>query len=120
MSETSEELLQVSNVTTNTFDVELPFVANEAGESKLKVYIFQTDWNYDGGAEITKVFDSKEKADKWKKRMGELHDLHEQYHRDGTVKAYASGTSGYPEIIALRKEAGNDYYLGNIVEMDVE
>lgn len=83
----------------------------------MKVYIFQTNWDYDGGAEITKVFDSKEKAEKWKKRMEELCELHNEYHRDGTVRR---NTSSCPEIIALQKEAGSKDYLGVFYEMEVE
>jgi L-rhamnose mutarotase len=83
----------------------------------MKVWIFQTNWYYDGGADITKVFDSKEKAEKWKKRMEELSKLHDQYHSDGTVKG---STYDCPEIQALIKEAGSEDYLGEIVEMTVE
>jgi len=86
----------------------------------MKVWIFQTNYDYDGGLEITKVFDSKEKAEKWKKRMVELTKLHNQYHRDGTVERSGGGTNSCPEIIALQKEAGNDDYEGNIVEREVE
>ncbi len=83
----------------------------------MKVYIFQTFWDYDGGAEITKVFDSKEKAISWKKRMEELAKLHEKYHKNGMVKG---STNDCPEIIALQKEAGCKEYLGKIIEMEVE
>lgn len=88
----------------------------------MKVWIYKVDGWYDAGDEVRKVFDTKEKAEKWHKRMIELSDLHSQYHKDGTVK---QDTSECPEIIALRKEAccaeiGNDEYNGEIIEMELE
>jgi len=86
----------------------------------MKVFVFQTNWDYDGGAEVTKVFDSREKAEKWKKHMKELEELHNKYHEDGTVSRSGGGTSMCPEIIALQKEAGSEDYLGYIVELELE
>ena len=86
------------------------------------MWIYQTKWDYDGGSKITNVFDSKEKAEKWHKRMLEIEELHEKYHRDGTVDKYDS-TYNCPEILALCKEARVDTYegyVGHIVEMEIE
>lgn len=88
-----------------------------------KVFIYSVYGDYDEDSEITVVFDSREKAEKWDKRMHELLDLHQKYHEDGTVKG---STSQCPEIIALVKEArtydgyGNGGYIGKIIEMEVE
>ena len=88
-----------------------------------KVFIYSVYGDYDEDSEITVVFDSREKAEKWDKRMHELLELHQKYHKDGTVKG---STYRCPEIIALMKEArtydgyGSGGYIGNIVEMEVE
>jgi len=86
----------------------------------MKVYIYKTYGNYNEQGEITKVFDSKDKTERWHKRMVELSNLHNQYHRDGTVTRSGGSTSSCPEILALQKEAGCEDYLGDIIEMDVE
>lgn len=86
----------------------------------MKVYIFQTIPDYDQDAEIIKVFDSKEKAEKWNLRMEELTVLHNKYHEDGTVDRSGGGTSECPEIQALVKEAGSENYEGQIIEKEVE
>ncbi len=88
-----------------------------------KVFIYSVYGDYDEGSEISIVFDSREKAEKWDKRMHELLDLHQKYHEDGTVKG---STSTCPEIIALAKEARtwdgyhSGGYIGSITEMEVE
>lgn len=88
-----------------------------------KVFIYSVYGDYDESDEITAVFDSREKAERWDKRMHELQELHQKYHRDGTVKG---STVRCPEIIALTKEARtyDEYisggYIGKIVEMEVE
>ena len=86
----------------------------------MKVYVYKVFGDYDEEDKVTKVFDSKEKVEKWDIRMRELQDLHQKYHRDGTVMRSRGGTASCPEIIALQKEAGSEDYLGQIFEMDIE
>jgi len=83
----------------------------------MKVYVYKVNGDYDENDEVTKVFDTREKADKWHKRMKELVELHQKYHEDGTVKG---STSECPQIIALRKESGSVHYTGEIVELELE
>ena len=71
----------------------------------MKVWIFQIPWDYDGGANVTKVFDSKEKAEKWKKRMEELTELYIKLTQDGC-------SDNISERNALDKEAGTNYEIG--------
>ena len=86
-----------------------------------KVFIYSVYGDWDESNEISIVFDSREKAEKWNKRMHELLELHQKYHKDGTVKG---STSTCPEIIALKKEArtldGCGGYIGEIIEREIE
>jgi len=50
------------------------------------VFIYSVYGDYDEGDEISIVFDSMEKAEKWDERMHELLALHNKYHEDGTVR----------------------------------
>ncbi|KKL88805.1 hypothetical protein LCGC14_1921000 [marine sediment metagenome] len=91
----------------------------------MKVYVYKVYGDYDEEDVVSKVFDSKEKAEKWNKRMHELIDLHNKYHRDGTVTRSGGSTLTCPEIIALMKESctWDGYsggYIGDITERELE
>jgi len=92
-----------------------------------KVFIYSVYGDWDEDSEITVVFDSIEKAEKWDERMHELLKLHQKYHEDGTVAKCGKGTSRCPEVISLMKEARTFHdgyssggYIGKIVAMEVE
>ena len=62
----------------------------------MKVYIYQNIPDFDTSARIIKVFDTREKAEDWHKRMLESIESVEKYLQDGKD------------------------FLGEIIEMEVE
>ncbi len=86
----------------------------------MKVWIFQTPWDYSGGAEVTKVFDSKEKAENWQKRMEELDERHKKIYERINEPDFNVDTA-HGKVLLLEKEAGSDYpFHGGFFEMEVK
>jgi hypothetical protein len=92
-----------------------------------KCFVYLVRGDYDEADDVRKIFDTREKAETWHKQMLLIEKLHNQYHRDGTVERSGHGTSGCPEIQELKKQAGikddfsgNDGYVGEILEMNIE
>jgi len=95
-------------------------MVSKEGRTKMKVYVYKVYGDYDESDDVTKVFDSRKKAQEWHRRMKELVNLHNEYHKDGTVDRSGGSTDVCPEIIKLRKEAGSENYTGEIVELELE
>ena len=87
----------------------------------MKVWIFKTEWHHGGGGDIIKVFDSKEKGEKWKKRVEELGVSYSKLMDDYDPDNSSNHTA---KMEALDKEAEMEYndcnYQGGILEMEVE
>ena len=83
----------------------------------MTVFVYFVWGDYDEPGEVRKVFDSREKAEKWNKRMKEILNLHNKYHRDLKIKG---STMTDPYIFKLRQEAGGENYIGEIVELKLD
>jgi len=91
----------------------------------MKVWVYHVDGGYGTIAEVRKIFDTRDKAEKWHRRMLELTKMHEQYRRFGMFVNKDGVDTKLNEINALKIEAGcldlgNDMYDGVIMEVNVE